>query len=68
VSFFDTKWVHSNKKARQFVGGRFVHFKKSLGCRRSPRMPVMVMMVTGSEHEKPVYQLPGYPRVALEGS
>jgi hypothetical protein len=52
-SSFDPKRVHTNKKARQVVGGRFVHFKKSLDCRRSPVVPVM-MMVTGGKHEEPV--------------
>jgi hypothetical protein len=49
---FDTKHVYTNKKARQVFGGRFVHFRKTLDCRRSPVVPVMVVM--GGAHEMPV--------------
>jgi hypothetical protein len=42
-------YVHTNKKARQVVGGRRIHFRNSLFCRRSPEVP---MMVVGGMHEK----------------
>jgi hypothetical protein len=44
--------VCSNKKARQFIGGRFVHFRKWLDGRRSPVVPMMVVM--GGKHEEPL--------------
>jgi hypothetical protein len=44
--------VHTNKKARQVIGGRRVHFKKSLNSRRSPEVPMIKVM--GGIHEEPV--------------
>jgi hypothetical protein len=47
---FYAKRVHTNKKARQVVGGRRVRFRNSLYCRRSPDVSMMVVM--GGMHEK----------------
>jgi len=44
--------VHTNKKARQVVGGQQFHFRNSLDSRRSPEMQMVVVM--GEMHEESV--------------